>query len=589
LAPANRMPVSDLKKFAVAALIVVGVFLLCCGTGMSNVVVGGAGVLLAVGGPLLILFTSARGNAKLYVFGTAHVVEVSPLPAAGTTGRCELELVINARGIDGVPVRIRDAAVPVNKWPDVGATLPVRVVPGNARKVTILWDEVRTHREAAYDDRMYPGFASLSDEERAHAATEEVEFDHGPLPPDDRATVTDLPLIDSDADAEQAAAEQVLVMDRTSAVPAPRSPEATTGGTVRRKPSPRPRGAGRPGRGGSTRGGSTGIGTPPPPPRRPSPAHAAPDDIDDLEEVEVVETSNEFQDIEPTSDEPATDEPEAAKEPEEEPEAAEEPEVIEEPEVVEEAQVVDEPDAVEESEIVEEAQVLEEPRATEEPEILEPETPPRELEAEAANRHEALEEREPDDVYVPNPYVTEIYAPLPEDLTNELRTPRADTEDIAHEPIDPADELEQPQFQEGAVAQFLAATPRRRAVPLAGVNGVSVTLIVSDLQRSRRFYRDTLGLSELDSSPASAVLASGDARVVLRRVADMPPVDRRVVHLNLEVPDVYEAYERLRADGVEFVHRPRVVPQGEQLELCSATFRDPDGHAIALTRWELRR
>jgi catechol 2,3-dioxygenase-like lactoylglutathione lyase family enzyme len=76
---------------------------------------------------------------------------------------------------------------------------------------------------------------------------------------------------------------------------------------------------------------------------------------------------------------------------------------------------------------------------------------------------------------------------------------------------------------------------------------------------------------------------------VLRRVADMPPVDRRVVHLNLEVPDVYEAYDRLRAEGVEFVHRPRVVPQGEQLDLCSATFRDPDGHAIALTRWELRR
>jgi catechol 2,3-dioxygenase-like lactoylglutathione lyase family enzyme len=124
---------------------------------------------------------------------------------------------------------------------------------------------------------------------------------------------------------------------------------------------------------------------------------------------------------------------------------------------------------------------------------------------------------------------------------------------------------------------------------IAGVNGVSVTLIVSDLQRSRRFYREMLGLVEQDSSPTSTVLASGNARVVLRRVADMPPVDRRVVHLNLEVPDVYEAYERLRASGVEFSHRPRVVPQGEQLELCSATLRDPDGHAIALTRWEIRR
>ena len=153
----------------------------------------------------------------------------------------------------------------------------------------------------------------------------------------------------------------------------------------------------------------------------------------------------------------------------------------------------------------------------------------------------------------------------------------------------PEDQLEEQPPSEGAVGQFLATEQRQQSNPLDGVNGVSITLIVSDLERSRRFYRDTLGLTELDSGPAAAVLATGDARVVLRRVADMPPVDRRVVHLNLEVPDVYEAYERLREQGVDFVHRPRVVPQGEQLELCSATFRDPDGHAIALTKWELRR
>ncbi|WP_344614198.1 VOC family protein [Dactylosporangium salmoneum] len=165
----------------------------------------------------------------------------------------------------------------------------------------------------------------------------------------------------------------------------------------------------------------------------------------------------------------------------------------------------------------------------------------------------------------PDPYATEHYLP-------------------------PEDQLEEQPLTEGAVAEFLeAAGPRRPATPLDEINGVSITLIVSDLQRSRRFYRDTLGLTELDSGDTSVVLKTGAARVVLRRVADMPPVDRRVVHLNLDVPDVYEAYERLREQGIDFVHRPRVVPQGEQLELCSATFRDPDGHAIALTRWELRR
>src|SRR5262249_21209080 len=137
------------------------------------------------------------------------------------------------------------------------------------------------------------------------------------------------------------------------------------------------------------------------------------------------------------------------------------------------------------------------------------------------------------EVVTPDPYATEHY--LPED------------------------QLEEQPLSEGAVAQFLAASPRQQTMPLNGVAGVSVTLIVSDLQRWLRFYRDRIGLTELDSGPAGAVLASGDARVVLRRVADMPPVDRRVVHLNLEVPDVYEAYERLREQGVDFVHRPRVV------------------------------
>jgi catechol 2,3-dioxygenase-like lactoylglutathione lyase family enzyme len=521
LAPANRLPISDIRKFAAAALIVFGVFLLCCGTGMSNVVVGGAGVLLAIAGPLLILVPSLRGNAKRYVYGTALVQEVSAMPASGTLGRCELELVINARGIDGVPVRVRDAAVPVNKWPDVGATLPVQVVPGNARKVTILWNEVRTHREAAYDDRMYPGYANLSDEERIQEPAPEVQFDHGPLPPDDRQTVTDLPPVDPSGQPDYQV-EQLLVMER----PAAHSPVSERAATApaRRRPSPRPR---RPVRD-----------------KRPGGPAAEP--------AEIVDGSVTSQPSYAIPEAGATAPPDQATPDQATPD--ETGEVVESPV---EASATDPPTA-----------------AT--PEIAPP------INAPPADEVET---------YLPVSHIAETYTPLSDAPSprSRRRAPREHVEELWRPTVDPADELEPEPLREGGVAQFLAATPRRQPVPLSGVNGVSVTLIVSDLQRSRRFYRDTLGLAELDSSPSSAVLASGDARLVLRRVADMPPVDRRVVHLNLEVTDVYEAYERLRSEGVEFVHRPRVVPQGEQLELCSATFRDPDGHAIALTRWELRR
>jgi resuscitation-promoting factor RpfA len=132
---------------------------------------------------------------------------------------------------------------------------------------------------------------------------------------------------------------------------------------------------------------------------------------------------------------------------------------------------------------------------------------------------------------------------------------------------------------------YLAATPP----PGSGVNpsrvrSVAVTLFVQDLSQSIIFYRDLLGFSESDAGRGSAVLVSGDARIVLRRVA-MAPVDRRLVQLLLEVPDVDAAYADLRGRGVTFLHRPRPVGQYEQMTLWAAAFRDPDGHGIAVTQW----
>ncbi|HEY2672785.1 MAG TPA: VOC family protein, partial [Rugosimonospora sp.] len=135
---------------------------------------------------------------------------------------------------------------------------------------------------------------------------------------------------------------------------------------------------------------------------------------------------------------------------------------------------------------------------------------------------------------------------------------------------------------------YLAVTPPPGQPEPSGVRGVSVTLFVSHLGRSVAFYRDTLGFIQVDMGLGSAVLESGDCRIELRRVIDMEPVDRRLVHLMLEVPDVHGAYEDLRARGMEFVHRPRAVSRYDQLELWSAAFRDPDGHGIALIRWDLR-
>jgi catechol 2,3-dioxygenase-like lactoylglutathione lyase family enzyme len=122
------------------------------------------------------------------------------------------------------------------------------------------------------------------------------------------------------------------------------------------------------------------------------------------------------------------------------------------------------------------------------------------------------------------------------------------------------------------------------------VNGqaMGMMLVVSDLNRSLRFYRDLVGFSVVDRGANVAVLAYGGGRVLLRQLADMSPVDRRVAHLHISVSDVDASYKDLKDRGIEFVHRPRVTSRGEKLDLWAAIFRDPDGHDIALTQWRAR-
>ena len=393
MAATSRWSMSARQTFTVGVLVVAGIFVLACGVGMTNIAVGGLGMAVAILGPLLIVMTGLRGGTRDYAYGMAHVHEVSALPPTGTVGRCELQLLVNAEGVNGVPVHVRDPLVPISKWPDVGATLPVKVNIRDPRDVRVLWDEVRTHREIEFEDEL--------DEENGF--DEEHGFD------DNGGTDND--------------------------------PESDFEEEFRDFPSD----------------GSRGIEDP------------------TVEEFADDVAANLFgfdDGLYPSS--PGQDFPEQRQD-----------------------------------------------------------APARQDAPEQQDASERVGQSQPAEVLL-------------------TKSP----------PVEP---------------------------PPPASNGVSVTLIVSDLDRSRTFYRDLLGLTQIDTGRSTAVLAFGDARVVLRQVSDMPPIDRRVVHLNLDVPDVQEAYDRLRAKGVEFAHRPRVVPQGEHLELCSATFRDPDGHAIAITRWMVRR
>jgi catechol 2,3-dioxygenase-like lactoylglutathione lyase family enzyme len=156
------------------------------------------------------------------------------------------------------------------------------------------------------------------------------------------------------------------------------------------------------------------------------------------------------------------------------------------------------------------------------------------------------------------------------------------------EPAVPTPATAGPVFQEDPAGEVLATQPPARPASAGSIHGVGITILVSELGRSLRFYHDMLGFYEIDGGPDSVVLASGDTRIVLMTAADAVPVHRRQVHLNLEVGDVEAVYQELKVRGVKFTYPPRMVNRGERLELVAAAFRDPDGNGIAITQWKAR-
>ncbi len=112
-------------------------------------------------------------------------------------------------------------------------------------------------------------------------------------------------------------------------------------------------------------------------------------------------------------------------------------------------------------------------------------------------------------------------------------------------------------------------------------------LTVHNLGEAVRFYRDDLGLVQVHVGTHLAMLRCGESPLTLKIDRRAKPGRGSLIHLMLEVDNVQAAYQALVARGVTFVHEPRVVSRYHDLELWSAAFRDPDGHGLALIRWDV--
>jgi len=141
------------------------------------------------------------------------------------------------------------------------------------------------------------------------------------------------------------------------------------------------------------------------------------------------------------------------------------------------------------------------------------------------------------------------------------------------------------------------------------ITGVHHTcVIVSDMKRSLKFYRDTLGMEEevniiYDADPTMmdlpgtkpkqhlVLLSAGDAHVELiqylepkGRPNDRRTCDHATMHLCFRVEDILKVYEELRAKGITFHRTPDFIAEdgGELANYGYVYFRGPDNEVLEL-------
>jgi glyoxylase I family protein len=119
-----------------------------------------------------------------------------------------------------------------------------------------------------------------------------------------------------------------------------------------------------------------------------------------------------------------------------------------------------------------------------------------------------------------------------------------------------------------------------------------VAVIVTDVEKSRSFYQDVLGLPKIprpETKVPGEWLGLGDRQLhLIGERAPQGKIDPRRPHLALEVDDLEAAKKRLTALGIPFVDAStgqNVIPMTEEtLRLVGRQLwlEDPDGNMIEL-------
>jgi predicted enzyme related to lactoylglutathione lyase len=129
---------------------------------------------------------------------------------------------------------------------------------------------------------------------------------------------------------------------------------------------------------------------------------------------------------------------------------------------------------------------------------------------------------------------------------------------------------------------------KRRPSLLSLGSGGNLLILVSDLERSTKFYREALGLKQTGGVPGEFAFFRWGGITLGIRETDQA-IAKCLCEISFSVNDVRATHESLSKKGVAFTKPPRVVTASGDQEMLATDFLDPDGHVLSISGWSPKK